>query len=228
MRVVILVMSCAEGYYPELCQKQRETWDSINHPDTETIFYYAGHTTELLNDRLMIESREGHGYFYIKTMLAFKFLLEMEWDYIFKTDNSAYVFKDQLVKVLKDKPRSKYYGGHLYQTTYMKTDPFLWGEGVALSRDVVKYLVDDYESSKMLRSGVEDVHIGMILNGKFPWDTSMTIQEFYKQPTIVPGHVYRCKNDDSKQELDDQIIAMQKLHEIFQCEGTADDKKSTL
>lgn len=229
MKILILVMSSTVGHYPKLIQKQRETWDSAPHPNTETIYYYAGPFTELIGDRLMVDVKEGHGYFYIKTMLAFEYLLNTEWDYILKTDNSAYIDKEELVKVLEDKPRSGFYGGHLYQT-YTKSDPFLWGEGVIFSRDVIQYLVNEYSFSSIGRSGVEDVHIGMILQTPFNkavnWDTSLTIYEYYKAPHLR-GHIYRCKNEDSKQDLIDQLQAMDKLHlTLHPVQEPVDDKKS--
>lgn len=225
MKVLVLIMSCEVGDYPKLIEKQHRTWDSITRLEVQTLYYYAGQTTEIIGDKLFVDTKEGHGYFYIKTMLAFKKALELEWDYIFKSDNSAYIDKAQLVKTLRDKPREGYYGGHLYKTTYVKSDPFFWGEGFALSRDVVKYLVDSYEISSIGRSGVEDVHIGMLLNEPFNkevnWDPSLMVHEYYKHE-LSPNHVYRCKNDDSKEDLQDQLTAMDNIHAFFHPEFLPD------
>lgn len=214
MKILVLVMSCNLGQYKELVQKQRDTWDSVKVPDVSTIYYYAGYNTELIGDRLIVDTKEGFGYFYIKTMLAFKHLLSQDWDYIFKTDNSSYVNKAELVKALENKPRENYYGGHLYNTL-AKSDPFLWGEGVAFSRDVVQYLVDEYDFSSVGRSGVEDVHIGTILKTPFNkeviWDTALTIPEYHKLQIIPISHVYRCKNDETR-DHNDALSAMDNIH----------------
>lgn len=209
-------MSCEIDDYPTIKQKQRDTWDSITRMDVDTIYYYSGTTTELVGDRLTLNIGEGHGYFYMKTILAFKYMLmaDKDWDYIFKTDNSAYVHKKELVRVLASKPRKQYYGGHLYKTTYMEADPFLWGEGLALSRDVVEYIVEQYEHTTIGRSGSEDVHIGMVLNGIFPWDTSLTICEYHRHPLVLT-HTYRCKKEGSEQGLQDQLNAMDAIHEFL-------------
>jgi hypothetical protein len=211
MKVIILVMSCGVEDYPKLVQMQRDTWDSIVNPETQTIYYYAGHNTELLADRLIIDTAEGQGHFYIKTMKAFEYLLTLEWDYIFKTDNSAYIYKKELVKALQDKPRTCFYGGHHYKTMSSLSPPFLWGEGIAFSRDVIQYLVEDYKTSTIPRYGVEDVHIGMILQDKFPWNTSMMIHEYHKGPFIV-NHVYRCKDIRLGCNIEQQLDAMRDLH----------------
>ncbi len=219
MKILVLVMSCDIKEYPKLIAKQKETWDSIHHPHVHTIYYYSSHTTKLVKQRLNIDIEEGHGYFYIKTMLAFEKLLELDWTYLFKTDNSAYVNKEVLYETMGPRPKKNYYGGHLYQTTYTGTDPFLWGEGIMLSRDIVEYLVSEYRKSKIIRSGVEDVHIGMILKEKewfgkdhFKWDTSLTIPSFYPYKEVIKSHVYRCKNDEDKDNVQDQLLAMQTIH----------------
>jgi hypothetical protein len=218
MKVLVLVMSCDIDRYPVLVAKQRETWDSVHVPGVSTVYYYAGHKTKLVRQRLNINIQEGTGYFYYKTILAFKEMLRQDWDYIFKTDNSAYVNKAALYSVLENKPRQNFYGGHLYQTAFVKSDPFLWGEGMVFSRDVVQYLVDDYDISSVGRSGVEDVHIGMILkepfNKKVVWDTSLTIPEYHKLQEIPLSHVYRCK-DDKTGDVKSTLSAMDNIHQFL-------------
>jgi len=214
MKVVILVMSSELERYPELVLKQQTTWDANHHKEAEAIFYYSSYKTALVGNKLHVDIPELHGYFYNKTMIAFELLLRYKWDYIFKTDNSTYIDKDRLVELLRDKPRENYYGGHFYQTTYAKTAPFLWGEGFAVSRDVVQYLVKEYKSSSTLRSGVEDVHIGMLLKDRFEWDTSLTIQSYHPGKTITPNHAYRCRNDSSDGiKFTDDLLTMQIIHE---------------
>jgi hypothetical protein len=214
MKVVILVMSSELERYPELVLKQQTTWDADHHQEIETIFYYSSYKTDLVGNKLHVDIPELLGYFYNKTMIAFEKLLMYKWDYIFKTDNSTYINKEVLLEILRNKPRENYYGGHLYQTTYAKTAPFLWGEGFALSRDVVQYLVKEYKGSAILRSGVEDVHIGMVLKDKFEWDTSLTIQSYHPSKSITPGHVYRCRNDlPTGIKFTDDLLTMQVIHE---------------
>ena len=216
-------MSCDIDQYPVLVAKQRETWDSIHVPGVETVYFYAGNKTKLVRQRLNIDVKEGPGYFYYKTILAFKEMLSQNWDYVFKTDNSAYINKAELVKVLENKPRKNYYGGHLYQTSYVKSYPFLWGEGMVLSRDVVQGLVKEYETTLIGRSGGEDVHIGMILkepfNSHVTWDTTLTIPEYHKLQELPVSHVYRCKNDETG-DLQSQLLAMDNIHRFLHPELT--------
>lgn len=214
LKILIAVMSCNVEDYPQLIDTQKNTWDSIKHSQVQTIYYYAGYNTELIGNRLMIDCEEGTGYFYIKTIKAFKYLLQLEWDYLVKTDNSAYINKHELVQKLQNKPRQSFFGGHLYQVP--NSASFLWGEGMILSRDVIEFLVKEYEESNMLRSGVEDVHIGMILKDKFPWDTSFTIHSFYPREHFIRTHIHRCKNDQPNAiKFQDDIRAMLKIHNFY-------------
>lgn len=217
MKVLILVMSSEVGDYPKLVQKQKETWDSIKHPNVTTIYYYASSVTQLWDNRLDIQIDEGTGNYYKKTMEAFKEVLKLDWDYIFKTDNSAYINKKQLYTLLLSKPKGRYIGGHLYTPRYHAAMPFLWGEGFVLSRDVVSYLVSDYRICPLIRSGVEDVHISLILKPDYKWDTSLFITSFYPNKKVkYSQHIYRCKNDEPGAiKFEDELKAMSIIHDAL-------------
>jgi len=215
MKLIVLVMSCEVDRYPELVKKQQETWDSLPHDHVQTIYYYSGTTPELIGDRLTVAIEEGEGYFYIKTLEAFKYLLTKDWDYIFKTDNSSYINKDQLYQVLYSKPRTQFYGGHVYLPNYTKAEPFMWGEGFALSRDVVQHLVNIYDVDTYTKLGVEDVHIGLLLKD-LEWDVTMLIHRFYGNKDFKVSHAYRCKNDCvGAIKFDDEIKAMETIHKYI-------------
>jgi len=226
MRILALVMSSKTQQYPELVKCQKETWDSIVHPKVNTIYYYSGEENSKFANEWVLKIPEGHGYFYEKTMLAFKEALKLPWwDYIFKTDNSAYVHKAELVRLIKGKQQSKYFGGHLYLTQKTTGDSFLWGEGFTLSRDLVKYLVKEFDENTEPRHGVEDVYIGAILKNKIQWDTSMMIHEYWRSKKLPLCHVYRCKNDnDPLNHFDDVIKAMRLIHKQLH-HGKANNNK---
>jgi hypothetical protein len=219
MKILIMVMSCEVDRYPELVQCQKETWDSIDHPDTTTIYFYASEEDSKIGNRWNIPVKEGYGSFHLKTITAFQRALELpDWDYIFKTDNSAYVHKEQLVRALKDKHRTKFYGGHVYphKMALMRlADPFMWGEGFAVSRDVAEHLVQEFNLTTQKCVGVEDVCIGMTLNHKCVWDGTMLLHDYWKDQEIpTDKHLYRCKNDggDPERSFDDTIQAMKLIH----------------
>lgn len=225
MKILLLVQSCELARYPELIQVQKETWDSVSHPDINTIFYYPHPTkTGLIGKDLYFEGEPHWMNNYQNMMKAFTRILKMEWDILFKTDNTAYINKDQLVKVLKDKPLYNFYGGQLYDGPNPNpVKEFIWGEGMGLSRNLVQKLVDIYAMDPDAKRGAEDVHIGYIFKDKFPWDTTMPVFEYYKATGPVPKtHVYRCKKDDKDWvPFDDEIKAMRDIHKQLTHENTS-------
>lgn len=208
MKILLAVMTCEVSGYPVLTQTQKNTWGSIHHDQVETIYFQAGYKTGFIDGKLLVDVEEGTGWFYIKTMKAFKALLEKDWDFLVKTDNSAYVNKHALVKKIEAlSPKTGVYAGQYYASVH----PFLWGEGIVFSRDVVEYLVKEFESTDQLRSGVEDVHIGMILKDKFPWNTSFTIHEYYPTERMITNHIHRCKGES----FQDTMKALIKIHNYY-------------
>jgi len=215
MKVLILVQSIEKAGYNKLIQTQKETWDSVPNSDTRTIFYYPDLVKNgLVGQDLYLRSHLDISFMYHNFIDAMKFCLQFEWDYIFKTDNSAYVCKSELVKILSGKPRDRFFGGRLFYANDTKNpNNFIWGEGMALSRDVVKYLVSLIPIHRTFR-GVDDVQTSKVLYGKFPF-TAMPVHEYYRQPKPIPlTHVYRCKKGPSPDHVDD-IFAMKDIHQTL-------------
>jgi hypothetical protein len=214
MKVLVLVQSIELGRYPELIKAQKETWASVEHPQVEVVFYTpTSDKTRMEDDTLYINSPMDKDNMFIHFTKACIHLLKHDWDYIFKTDNSAYVDKQALVKLLESKPRTKFYGGHPYGGPPIEgLKGFLWGEGVAFSRDVIINLIDIFALNR--NTGPEDVIIGRLLEDRFPWDETMLIKSYYNLEEELSGHAYRCRNDNPEGvPFDDDIKAMKAIHE---------------
>lgn len=217
MKILVLVQSVNGGRYPELIKTQQETWDSIPNAKVDVYYYYPSTTTPpgISGNVITVGGSEHWTYMFINTIRAFREVMHLEWDYIFKTDNSAYVCKEELVNILKDKPRTQFYGGHMHKdlATELLTN-FLWGEGYALSRDLVAHLIDVYANNPTRKLGMDDCWIGNILTDKVKWDTSLELCEYYNRVGLLPyKHLYRCKNDTpSAVAFDDEMKAMHEVH----------------
>lgn len=217
MKILVLVQSIDEGGYSDLIRVQKETWGSVKHPDVRTLFYMPHpKKSGIEGDNLYVQAGPHWGLMYLHLMKAFTHALTLEWDYIFKTDNSAYVNKPELVKILQDKPREKFYGGHLFSggTKPDVVNDFMWGEGYALSRDVVEKLVDEYAIKPYEKLGADDTILGFRLKDKFPWDGTMKIQHYYDVNPVPPAHVYRCANDgENAVKFEDEMKNMRDIHQ---------------
>ena len=214
MKIIILVQSVEAERYPELVKTQQETWDSIKHPDVTVLYYYPITITKrgVDGNRLYVGGTEDFSYSFINTIRAFREIMMMEWDFIFKTDNSSYVNVEELVKILSTKPISGFYGGHLHPE--ITPTKFLEGVGYAISRDVATHLIDVYANMPTHRMGLEDRWIGSLLTDKFEWDTTMEICDYYKLTGSIPtSHLYCCKNNHPDAiKFDDEIRAMHAIH----------------
>jgi hypothetical protein len=177
----------------------------------------------LFGQDMYIKSDPNYYFMFHHAIEAIKRCLCFDWDYLFKTDNSSYVCKNELVDLLETKPRQEFYGGQLYEGFEPHIPhPFLWGEGVSMSRDVAEFLVKFFdEFAPPIWYGAEDVYFGKALNKRFPWDTTMLIYQYWqaKQMIVKKHHVYRCRKNitttNTQSTFDEAITAMKHIHHVL-------------
>lgn len=135
MKVLILVLSARRDPWNSLMDAQLATWDSIEHPQTQTL-YYCGRSDQPSTEKVfyspsLTESLEDVSP---RTIEAFEKSLELDWDYVARCHSSTYVHKKNLVDFIETLPKENVLCGLL--TTGVK--PFLWGGGsYIISRDVI-------------------------------------------------------------------------------------------
>jgi hypothetical protein len=246
MKVLILVQSINPSSKPEyekLRQTQLATWDSIIHPDVDVIYYTPGVIPDKLEgNQLHIFSNTHWTHMFFTLAKAMRHMLkhDMSWDYIFKTDNTAYIDKAKLHEILSTKPREKYYGGMLspFKTSDNKLVNIMWGDGYALSRDMVAYLVSTYNKAPFKGKQEDDVTVSYIMQGIANWDSSLSI--YTPNEIIEPGHhAYRCRVDHTgyypgdtpyteiSKVIDIDNIMMNKVHNKL-TNGQTDNSKGIL
>ena len=188
---------------------QEETWDSLQVPGVRTVYYMADMRTKLIGNRLYIKGKEDRTEMYSRTVLAIRELLSMDWDYLFKTDNSAYVNKQALVKTLLTLPRKNIYAGRLYHRKDVPiTQNFLWGEGYVLSRDVALIVA----KSPLKESAIDDVELSNIMrNSKIPF-RELPFYDYFADPRPIPNvHIYRCK-EEKEDSWESTVNAINEIH----------------
>jgi hypothetical protein len=156
MKVLILVQAFKDGPYSEITALQKKTWDSVENPATQTIFYMAD-----FDPPIQIQGKDYYvkeipytPFGFIHFMKTLIYAMDFEWDFIFKTNSNTYVDKANLVNFLETLPKEKLVLGHPYwkqfADEYSKDgDPaelgeFMWGDGYIISRDVAVKLIDMY------------------------------------------------------------------------------------
>lgn len=156
MKVLILVHGFKGVPYEEIGDLQKKTWDSIDHPQTQTLFYKADFDPPVQTEgkNFYVKEIPYTPYGFIHFMKTLVHSLKFEWNFIFKTNSNTYVSKDNLVKFLETLPKEKLVMGHPYWKQFAHEytkdgDPaeigeFMWGDGFILSRDVAIKLVEMY------------------------------------------------------------------------------------
>lgn len=155
MKVLILVLSARREPWGAMMDCSRETWDSEEHPQTQTLYYCGRLTTDF---HVPAQSDKGDfSVFYSKlsesledvsprTIEAFEKALELEWDFLARPNSSCYVHKRNLVKFCETLPRENLISGIL--TGGERS--FLWGGcQYIFSRDVIERMVEHKDKWNM-------------------------------------------------------------------------------
>ena len=218
-KILVMVMSSDSAMYPLLEKTQRETWNSVNVPNIQTIFYKASNREGFEDDVLHINMPDCSYKLFNKTSRAFRHVMEMEWDYIFKTDNSAYVNKMELLKKVEDFPLEKVYAGKRFYS--QKDGPinminnFIWGEGMFLSRDIVNM----FSMIEIINDAPEDIVISNYLRFVIPSIEIDCVVDFEISENMPISHLYRCKKaiiypggTNKESDFTSTVDTMQALH----------------
>ncbi len=140
MKVLILVMSARRAPWGALMDASRETWDAVDHPQTQTL-YYCGktHDPHLPNTFYSVHTEHLHDLS-ARTMFALKNSLTIpDWQFMARPNSSCYVHKVNLVKHIEMLPTTGVMQGLV---TSGHRDDFMWGGGQYIfSRDVVERMV---------------------------------------------------------------------------------------
>jgi len=146
MKVLIAVISTRTPPYGEMIHTSKATWDSVDVPSVETIFY-VGEPASPLEDRVIgVPMPEGYRTMGYKNLLAWQWMLHnLEFDFMARVNASCYVHKARLLAHCQTLTPENYLAGSIYQGDE-KRATWLWGgHQFLMSRDVVQAFVDHPE-----------------------------------------------------------------------------------
>lgn len=244
MKVLILVQSVDKPDFIRVREAQQQTWDSVEVPNVQTVYYLPGDVDDILEgNTLRIRQGLHWQYMFFTFAKALRHMLKYEWDYVFKTDNSTYIDKAKLYEILSSKPRTNYYGGMSFpfKIEGVHGVDFFWGDGYALSRDMAQYIVDCYNKAPFKGMQEDDIVVAKILMDKCPWDNTLQIYlPVMNELKIEPGHhAYRVRIDavnyspaafefdDIKTIIDNDIFIMNQIHNTV-TNGKANNREGVL
>jgi len=198
MKVLILVLSNYDsGLYNRFLEAQESTWDSIEEENVKTFFYYGNRQNdEIIGNHIHLKIDETLHNCGPKTIKCFEQIINLEFDFVFRTNSSSYVDKKLLVKYLKDKPKKKYYSGVIGNHLGI---PFCSGSGFFLSKDLVKLLVTN--QNLLDYTYIDDVAIAKLLNS-FNIELSQS-ERFDVIDDNIPTNFfhYRLKTENRNEDI---------------------------
>lgn len=144
--MLILVLSALRPPWGAMLDKAMQTWDSIEQPNTQTVFY-VGMRAPPTHPKLFCSPRydEGLGTIGKRTIEAFQHSLSIPgWTHLARPHSSCYVHKRRLVEYVNGLPDTNVMYGLEAKTP--TGQPFLAGCGHYIySRDVIVQLVTHQE-----------------------------------------------------------------------------------
>lgn len=203
MKLLILVLSFTEWPFDEFMKVQQETWDAMQHPNIDVIYYHGG---KLASDReLQVNCSDAYNMMHWKFRLALDAIDYHQYDTIFRTNSCSYIIKDRLLQIAGIMPRTGCYAGY-HNGTYIS------GAGIFFTPDVLDILRDELTDEP---HGAEDVLIGSILAGKVNMIAENSrIDAAVEGVAMFNSYHFRFKTDNDGNRRRD-IDNMKKLHNLL-------------
>jgi hypothetical protein len=139
-KVLILTLSADFPPYDKMIYTAQETWDSIDVPGCETVFY-CGESSKPNTDKIIyLPVKESLHTMGEKLLLAFEWALKnKEFDYIARPHSCIYVNKKELINYIRELPDENVFAG----LRVVSEKSWIWGgSGLIFSKDVVRKLAD--------------------------------------------------------------------------------------
>ncbi len=233
MNVLILVLSARREPWGELMKCSMDTWDSVDHPKTQTL-YYCGKSDQPSSEKVFYSPTYTEDLEDVssRTIEAFEEALKYDWDYLARPNSSCYVHKHNLVDFL----RTSIWGNVIFGVLTGGENNFLWGGcQYIFSRDVIDKMVankekwnhnvmDDNSISLLAR----EIGVPLASNG---WCASINLQSNgehlcltynhgeaftftnWEDVKKLDGHFFvRCKHDPDRTQ---DLMTFRKLFEFW-------------
>jgi len=170
MKCLVLIPTTEHKVFKKIeMEGQRPTWvnELGKNPDINILYYKSNSLykeTHISQDYILCPGNESRNILK-KTLSAFDFIYKnFNFDFLFRTNISSYIHKEQFLQILNNLPSSNHYSGvpgtHHSYSKKTKT-PFCSGSGFFLSRDVLEICIK--KSENIQKNLPDDVAIGDLL-----------------------------------------------------------------
>ncbi len=158
--ILILVIGCNLPPWDKMAKTSMVTWDSIQVPGVETIYYYGEPVHSNTYNCIYFPIPESYHTMGRKMLAAFQWVLDNKsFDYIARVNSSCYVNKKELLTHIQTLPDTNLFSG-LKVTV---DPPWMWGGGnFIISKDVIQQILNHQESWR--HDLMEDMAISYLIN----------------------------------------------------------------
>lgn len=235
MSVLHLVLGCDNLHYKPIETAAKETWIKESPDEIKTIFMY-GNSSKIFwdsEDSFYVDRPEDHfyGICLYKTITAFEWFLETNFDYIYRTNNTGYFDLNKVCEFIKDKPKYNFYCGNsqVYEKSLnTPTAPYpginyASGASFFLSRDIVEKIINDREIiySYNLPGWCDDVSIGKYITEylKIPIDSSsrrLNVNLSDVDENLDMSHYHYRILESANFNSDGNVKCLYKIHDLKQ------------
>jgi len=196
MKILVLVLDSDTPNSIRNSAVQKSTWVKDFLVDDKVLFYKAGDEIMLSGIDLVVDCKNTYEAMGVKAIKAFEWVdLNIEYDYIFRTNTSSYVNYQNLIKYLNQlSSKGIDYCGHIGIYDGIE---YISGSGIILSKHAVKSILKT--KNQLDESVVEDVAIGKLLklNNILPTQGKRKDIESHKDIRNLDSDEYhiRCRID---------------------------------
>lgn len=213
IKIIILVLSHNVGIYNEFYKTQNNTWDSINHENIET-FYYFGNSPEnkIEGKNIFTTASESYNNCTPKTIEAFKLLQNKKFDVLFRTNSSSYIDKNLLYNFVLNKIHDIKYMGTSGEYNNIQ---FVSGSGYFISRKVFDLILE--KSNQINQQYIDDVALAKLLYEYNIYPQQLQSERFQVEEdpnSKTPMNYFHYRFSDH--HVNNNIERMKELHN-FKC-----------
>lgn len=222
MRILILVLSYTEPPYDALMKAQWETWGATGN-NVDVVYYTGSGTIRSVKGNIngvpstyqfYTDFQEPCSDEYFQMHWKLKRCLDsiqtVPYDFVFRTNSSSYVNKEELLKFAETLPKEKCYAGWS-----LGEKEAVSGAGIWLSPDMVEILRNELPAGENIE---EDILIGRILHGKH----GIEIQDHKTRYDVgfafdswdIPDDAYHFRFKSTNRLKD--VENMRRVHDILQ------------
>lgn len=185
---------------------QQSSWDSIQVPDIDTIYYYKGAQFAQGDEQhVVLDCPDEYEMMHWKFKCALDFVNYHNYDFIFRTNSCSYIDKRKLQAIAEKLPKTGCYAG-------WDNGGYVSGAGIWFSPDVLDILHKELTDAP---HSAEDVLMGDILINRVAISNHQTRYDVGVSVGSVPNvYHYRFKSSNWHEERYRDIENMKKVHEI--------------